>query len=81
MVCELSLAADLSLFSWITTLCRFCFNFVCIGVGLGFGFPAFDMADSLGFAFDIYCTKPFSCISEPFGFELLTLPSVALFFD
>jgi len=37
------------------------------------------MVDGLGFAFDAFCATLLS--SQSFGFELLALPSVALFFD
>ena len=34
------------------------------------------------FAFDVFlCHTVISCVTEPFGFEWLALPSVALFFD
>jgi len=37
-------------------------------------FSDFDVAGRFGFAFDVFC------VTEPYGFELLTLRSVALFF-
>jgi len=46
-----------------------------LAVGPVFAFSNLDRVGGLGFAFDAFCA------TEPFGFELLTLPSVALFFD
>jgi len=37
------------------------------------------VAGCLGFAFDVFCVTALSFLAS-FGFELLTLPSVALFF-
>jgi len=34
----------------------------------------FDRVGGLGFAFDVFC------VTESFGYELLALPSVALYF-
>jgi len=44
-------------------------------VSVGPAFRKFDRVGGFGFAFDVFC------ITESFGFELLALPSVALFFD
>jgi len=56
----------------------FCFNILSITFDPAFAFSDFDVAGCLGFAFDVFCV--FSCVTKPYGFELLTLPSVALFF-
>ena len=40
-----------------------------------FTFSEFDRVGGLGFSFDVFY------LTEPFGFEWLALPSVALFFD
>jgi len=42
--------------------------------GHSFTFSEFDRVGGLGFAFDVFC------VTEPFDFELLALPSVALYF-
>jgi len=54
---------------------RFCFNILCITFGPAFAFIDFDVAGCLEFAFDVFC------VTKPYVFELLTLPSVALIFD
>ena len=48
-------AAGLGLFSWITTLRRFCFSIFCIAVGPAFTFSDFDRVGGRGFAFDVFC--------------------------
>jgi len=40
-----------------------------------FTFSKFDRVGGVGFSFDVFC------VTEPFGFEWLALPSVAVFFD
>jgi len=51
-----------------------------IAVGPAFTFGKFDRVGGLGFAFDVYCVTLLFLVPESFGFELLALPSVALFF-
>ena len=54
MFCERPLAAGLGLFSWITTLRRFCFSTFSIAAGPAFTFSDFDRVGGLGFAFDVF---------------------------
>jgi len=79
--CERPLAAGLGLCSWIATLRRFCFSTFSKAVGPVFAFSYFDRVGGLGFAFDVFCVTLLFLVSESFGFELLALPSIALFFD
>jgi len=53
---------------------KVCFSTFCIPVGPAFTVSEFDRVGGLAFAFDAFC------VTESFGFELLALPSVALFF-
>jgi len=70
------------LFPQITALHSFVLSIFYISFGPAFIFSNVDTTGGLGFTFDVFCiTLFFSCLTEPFGFELLTLPGVALVFD
>jgi len=56
---------------------RFCFSIFCITVGPVFAFSDFDVTCLTGL---ILGRTVFSCVTERFGFELVALPSTALFF-
>jgi len=62
-------------------LYRFCFSSFCIPVGPAFTVSEFDRVGGLGFASDVFCVTLLFLASQSFGFELLALPSVGLFFD
>jgi len=71
-----------SIFWWLDFkgLCSSSRNFKFLCVWPKFQIPlCFDVAGCLGFAFDVFCVTALSFLAS-FGFELLTLPSVALFF-
>jgi len=68
--------------SWLATLRSFCFSIFCMAVGPVFTFSDFDTVGCGGFCFwRLLRHTVISCVTEPFGFEWLALPSVALFFD
>jgi len=58
------------------------FSIFCKSVYPAFTVSEFDRVGGLGFAFDGFCvTLLFHASQRFFGFKLLALPSVALFFD